>query len=382
MLGESAERTFIRYAAFDAFGDGFAALAIRIVLHGGVTVGAGVHCGGRAHAAVRLEGAALIENCFAGGFFGAGEEAADHHAGSACGDGFRDVTGKFDAAVGDDGDAGAFGCAGGFHDGGELRNAGAGDDAGGADRAGADADFESVDAERDEIFRAFEGGDVAGDDLHFGEAMLERGDGFHHAGGVAVRGIDGEDVDFGFGHFDGAFEEVAGGADGGADAEAAVVVFCGARIFEFFLDVFNGDEAFEVEVLIDDEKFFDAVFLQDAFGFVERRADRDGDEVVFRHDGADELIVIFFEAQVAVGEYAGEARAARDRKAGDAVLLHDFEGLAESDIGRDGDRVDDHAAFGALHAIDFFSLAVDGHVAMNDADAALSRDGHGEVATR
>jgi len=92
LFGQSAERTLIRDAAFDAFGDGLAALAVGVVLYGGVTVGAGVHRSGGAHAAVGLEGAALIENCFAGGFFSAGEKAADHHAGSACGDGFRNVT--------------------------------------------------------------------------------------------------------------------------------------------------------------------------------------------------------------------------------------------------------------------------------------------------
>ena len=61
---------------------------------------------------------------------------------------------------------------------------------------------------------------------------------------------------------------------------------------------------FQVEVLIDDEKFFDAMFLQDFFGFVEGGADGDGDEVVLGHHLADELGVVFFEAKVAVGEDA------------------------------------------------------------------------------
>ena len=376
LIGEAVERAFVGDAPFDAFGNGLAAFGAFL----GIAIGgAGFHGAGGTHAAVGLEGAALIENCFAGSFFGAGEEAADHDAGSAGGDGFGDVAGIFDAAVGDDGDAGAFGGFGGFDDGGDLGNAGAGDDARGADGAGADADFEAVDAEGDEIFRAVVGGDVAGDELHFGEAMANGFDGFHDAFGVAVGGVNGEDVGFGFGHFDGAFEEIAGGANGGADAEAAVVVFGGAGIFEFFLDVFDGDEALEVEVLIDDEKFFDAMFLEDFFGFVEGGADGDGDEIVLGHDVADELGVIFLEAEVAVGEDAGEAGAAGDGKAGDAVLVHDFEGLAEGDVGGDGDGVDDHAGFGTLDTVDFFDLAVDGHVAVDDADAALAGDADGEA---
>ena len=69
--------------------------------------------------------------------------------------------------------------------------------------------------------------------------------------------------------------------------------------------------------------------------------------------------MIFFEAKIAIGEDAGEARAAGDGKAGDAVLGHDFEGLANGDVRGDGDGVDDHAGFGAFDAIDFFGLAID-----------------------
>src|SRR5580704_10132643 len=35
LLGECTERAFIRYTAFDAFGDGLSALAICIILHSG-----------------------------------------------------------------------------------------------------------------------------------------------------------------------------------------------------------------------------------------------------------------------------------------------------------------------------------------------------------
>ena len=302
LIGEAVERAFVGDASFDSFGDGLA--AFRAFL--GITIrGAGFHCSGGTHAAIGLEGAALIKNCFAWSFFGAGEKAADHDAGGAGGDGFGDVAGIFDAAISNDWDAGAFCGFGGFEDGGDLWHAGAGDDASGADGAWADADFESIHAEGDEIFCAFIGGDVSSDQLHFREAMANGFDGFHDAFGVAVGGVNGEDIGLGLGHFDGAFEEISGGTDGGADGEAAVVVFRGAGIFEFFLDVLDrGDEAFEVEVLIDDEKFFNAMFLKDFFGFVECGANGDGDEIVLGHDLTDELSVIFFEAKVAIGEGA------------------------------------------------------------------------------
>src|SRR6266478_5736544 len=377
LIGEGSQGAFVRDAAFDAFRDRLAALDFIFL---GVAVGgAFFHGGGRAHAAVGLERAALVENRFAGSFFGAGEEAADHDAGGAGSDGLGNVAGKFDAAVGDDGNAGALRGARGFHAGGDLRDTGASDDARGADGAGPHADFQAVDAEGDEILCAFVGSDVAGDELHVGQAMANGFNRIHHARGMAVRGVDGDDIGFVLGHLDGAFEEITGGADGRADAQAPLLIFCGARIFEFFLDVFYGDEAFEVEVLIDDEKFFDAMLLQEALSFVERGADRDSDQIVFGHHGADQLVVIFLEAQVAVGEDAGEAGAARDGQAGDLVLVHDLKGLAERNVRGDGDGVNDHAAFRALDAIDFFALAVDGHVFVHDANAALAGDGDGQA---
>src|SRR5580704_14297908 len=212
--------------------------------------------------------------------------------------------------------------------------------------------------------------------------MADGFNGFDDAFGVAVRGVDGENVSADFGHVHGALEEITSCADGGTDAKPALGIFGGSGIFEFFLDVFDGDEAFEVEVLIDDEKFFDTMLLQDFFGLIEGGANRNGDEIVLGHHLANELAVIFFEAQVAIGENAGEARAAGDGQAGDAVLGHDLEGLANGDIRRNGDGVDDHTGFGALDTIDFFRLAVERHIAMNDADAALPGDADGEARFR
>src|SRR5208283_898959 len=56
---------------------------------------------------------------------------------------------------------------------------------------------------------------------------------------MAVSGVNGEHVSLALGHFDGTFEEVAGGAHGGADVEAAVIVLGSVGIFEFFLDVLD-----------------------------------------------------------------------------------------------------------------------------------------------
>ena len=71
-----------------------------------VAVGAAVgHRAERAHAAVDLVRAALVEDDLAGRLVGAGEERADHHASRAGGERLGDVARVLDAAVGDDRDA-------------------------------------------------------------------------------------------------------------------------------------------------------------------------------------------------------------------------------------------------------------------------------------
>jgi hypothetical protein len=47
---------------------------------------------------------------------------------------------------------------------------------------------------------------------------------------------------------------------------------------------------------------------------------------------------------------------------------------------REGDRVHDHAALGALDAIHFRGLLLDAEVLVNDAETAVLRHGNGEAA--
>ena len=151
-----------------------------------------------------------------------------------------------------------------------------------------------------------------------------------------------------------------------------------ARILQFFLDVFDGDQTFQVEVLIHDQQLLDAVLLQDAFGFFQRRAHGYSHEIVFRHHRADQLRVIFFKAKVTVGQDSRQPGAARHRQTGNLVLVHDFQRLAQCDVRRNRHRIDDHAAFRALYPVHFLALAVDGHVAVHHSDAALPGDGDGQ----
>ena len=121
------------------------------------------------------------------------------------------------------------------------------------------------------------------------------------------------------------------------------------------------------------------MLVQNRFGFFERGAHRNRDEILFRHHVGDRQIEAGFKAQIAIGENADQLAVLGDGHARDAIALHQRERVGNFLLGLDGDRVHDHAAFTALHAVHFFGLPLDGHVAMDDADAALLRQRDGEV---
>ena len=63
-----------------------------------------------------------------------------------------------------------------------------------------------------------------------------------------------------------------------------------------------------------------------------------------------------------------------DRDAGDLVVRHERERVADEGVGRKRDGLDDHARLRALHLVDLGRLVVDREVAVDDADAALARE--------
>src|SRR5512140_1175442 len=104
----------------------------------------------------------------------------------------------------------------------------------------------------------------------------------------------------------GAVEAFLADSDGSADTETPERILRGVRIAAGLLDVLDGDEAFEVAVRVDDEKFLDSVMMQHFAGLLEGRADRNGHEAVLRHTLGDWNVEARLETKVAVREDADE----------------------------------------------------------------------------
>ncbi len=112
---------------------------------------------------------------------------------------------------------------------------------------------------------------------------------------------------------------------------------------------------------------------------LERGADGHGEQRVLRHDLADRPGDVGLESQIAVREDAEQpplfASAFGDGHAGDAVLLHQVHRLVDAVLGRERDRVHDHAALRPLHAIDLGGLLLDRQVLVDHPDGAVLRHG-------
>ena len=151
---------------------------------------------------------------------------------------------------------------------------------------------------------------------------------------MAVRAVNGQYVGFGFRQFLRALQEIAGRADGAADAQAAMVVFGGLRIFQFLLDVLDRDQTLQVVLVVDDQQLFDAVLMENFFRLLERRSYRHGDQMVLGHHLADGDVEAGLKAQVAVGEDANQfAVFLRDGHAGNLVFLHHIERVGNLGVG-------------------------------------------------
>ena len=118
--------------------------------------------------------------------------------------------------------------------------------------------------------------------------------------------------------------------------------------------------------------------MEDFPRLFERRAHGHRDEVFFRHHFLNRQVQARLEAQVPVGQDAHQLAVFRDRHARNLVPVHNFESVQNPVLGADRDGIDDHSAFRALHLVDLRRLALDGHRAVYDADAALLRERDGQ----
>jgi hypothetical protein len=213
----------------------------------------------RTHAAIGLERAALVQIDLARAFIGACEQRADHTGGGAGGDRLGQIARILDAAIRDHRDIVLLGLVDRSHDGAQLRHADARDNAGGADRSRSDPDLDRIGTSINQRLGAFCRGHIAGHDAHRIGQLLGAGHGIKHPLGMAMRGVDHQQIDPCCDQPLGALETILAHGRGRGRAQAALRIFGGVRIELRLFDVLDRDQADTAAFAIDDQKLFDAV---------------------------------------------------------------------------------------------------------------------------
>ena len=376
-MDDGAHRALVRHTAFDTFRHqllGTGRGVLEVTIRGALRLRHGTE---RTHATVGFVGTALEQFDFAWSFFGTGQHRADHHGRRARHDGFGQVTGEADTAIGDQRHTGAGQCSGDVGYGRDLRHTDTRYDTGGADRAWADTDFHAVSAGVCQGLGRFASGDVAADNLHLREGLLDPTHAVDHAFGVAVGGVDHHHVNPGGDQRSNTIARVGASADSGANAQTTLVVLAGQRVGLGFFDVVNGHHAFQVEGAVDDQHALDAVLVQQFAHGVFVRAFADCHQSFFRRHHVTHLgIQAVFETHVAGSHDTDQIALTQHRHAGDIVLPGQLKQVTHTGVSVDADRVFDHAGFELLDLAHFGGLLLDGHVLVDDADATFLRHGN------
>ena len=170
-------------------------------------------------------------------------------------------------------------------------------------------------------------------------------------------------------------------ADGAGDQQAVLAVAGGVGILLGFFDILDGDKTGKMEVLIDDGELFHLAAQQQRLRFLQRDALRGSDEVLLGHDLADGNIEAGHEFKVAVGDDAHQlAVGIADGDTADVELAHQTVGIADKMLRREEKGIIDDAVFTALDPVDLVCLLTNGHILVNDANAALPRHGNRHTA--
>ncbi|MCY1357081.1 hypothetical protein D9M69_435580 [compost metagenome] len=193
-------------------------------------------------------------------------------------------------------------------------------------------------------------------------------------------GVHHHHVDAGGDQRGNAFAGIGAGAHRRADAQAALVILGRQRVGLGLLDVAEGHQAAQVEVLVDHQHLLDAVLVELGLHFFQRGAFTGCDQLVLgSHDRGNGVADVRTEAQVAAGHDADQLALFHHREAGEAVFTGDLQQFNDLGGGGDGHRVTDDGGLVALDLAHLGGLLLDGHVLVDDADAAFLGHGDGQA---
>ncbi|MNI52305.1 hypothetical protein D3C73_1070710 [compost metagenome] len=149
------------------------------------------------------------------------------------------------------------------------------------------------------------------------------------------------------------------------------------------LDILNGYKSLQLVAFVYERKLFNLMLLKNAFRLLKCRSDRSRHQVVPGHYFFDLYGIIMNETKVPVGQYANQLFILIDnRHAGNTEFAHQLFSVINMMLRCQGKGVGDNAAFGTLNPIHFLCLLSNGHVLVNNADSAFTRNRNSQLRFR
>ena len=211
-----------RHAAADALGHELLQVVLGVLEV--AVLGPLLHGFHRTHAAIRLEATPFVDDGLARALFGSSKHGANHDGVSTPRQGFHDVAGVANAAVGNDRHACAFEGRTDLHHRTQLGNTHTGDDTRGANGSRTDADFHGVHPGLDKRQGRLSRGDIASHDVDVVEGVFHVAHGVDDATAVSVGGVDNHGIHPGIDQGRHAFVGVGSHAHSRGHAQTAVLV--------------------------------------------------------------------------------------------------------------------------------------------------------------
>ena len=157
--------------------------------------------------------------------------------------------------------------------------------------------------------------------------LLDQTQGFEDVCGMAMRGIDNDNIDMSLYQRIYTLQNVCCNTNSCTAQQTTMIVLGRQRVFDLFLNILDRDQTFEIEVLVNDRQLFFSCLGKDCLGLFQCDTFRSSDQILAGHAVLDLLCEILFEFQITVGNDTDKLSALSNRYTGDTEFCHQIVGI-------------------------------------------------------
>ena len=139
--------------------------------------------------------------------------------------------------------------------------------------------------------------------------------------------VNNNNIDFRFYQSIHTLQNICCDSNGSTTEQTTIFIFCRQRIFDLLLNIFDGDQTFQIEVIIYDRQFFFSCLCKNLLGFFQSDTLFCCDQSFGCHTVFDFLCKIFFKFQITVSDDTNQFSAFRNRYAGNSEFCHQIIGI-------------------------------------------------------